>query len=120
MTARLLTAEQVAETFGIPSPRTVRTMRADGLPAVRLGKCYLYDPDDVRGFIQSRKETKCRDRTGDHISPMSAIGAAGTFDGAKPGAPASSALALEIAAKLKTPLPPSFKSETERATRRAA
>jgi excisionase family DNA binding protein len=54
--ARLLTAEQVCEQFGVPSPRTVRTMRQQGLAAVRLGKAYLFDAADVEAFIQAKKE----------------------------------------------------------------
>lgn len=105
MTGRLLTAEQVAETFGIPSARTVRTMRADGLPAVRLGKCYLFDKSDVEAFIQSRKEVKCRAPIEDRISITSKAGGAGISNGAKPDARGSSAQALAIAQKLKTPSP---------------
>ncbi len=53
--ARLMTAEQVCEEFGVPSPRTVKTMRQQGLVAVRLGRSYLFDADDVATFIQARK-----------------------------------------------------------------
>ncbi|AGH49589.1 hypothetical protein G432_09320 [Sphingomonas sp. MM-1] len=105
--ARLMTAEQVASEFGLPSARTVRTMRADGLAAVRLGKAYLFDVDDVQAFIQSRKETKCRDRIEVHISPSSGIGAAGTSNGAKLAAPGSTAQALTIAQRLKSHSPSS-------------
>jgi hypothetical protein len=109
-----MTAEQVADEFGIPSSRTVRSMRADGLPAARIGKAYLYDPDDVVAFIQSRKETKCRDRTGGHTSPMSGIGAAGISSGAKPAGPASTAQALLIAQRLKASSPTSSANENAR------
>lgn len=40
---RLLTDRQLCEQYGIPSPRTVRTMRQQGLPSVRLGRAYLFD-----------------------------------------------------------------------------
>ena len=112
MASQLLTAEQVADTFGIPSARTVRTMRADGLPAVRLGKCYLFDASDVEAFIQSRKETKCRAPTEDRISITSGAGGAGISSGAKQAAPASSQQALEIAQRLKAPSPDSSRSES--------
>lgn len=113
MTSRLLTAAQVADTFGIPSARTVRTMRADGLPAVRLGKCYLFDASDVQAFIESRKETKCRAQTEVRISTTSAPGSAGTSNGARPDAHGSSAQALAIAQRLKTRLPSSSSAEIE-------
>lgn len=74
---RLLTAEQVCEHFGIPSPRTVRTMRQHGLAGVRLGKAYLFDAADVQAFIESRKECHAQIRdTG--------------CDGSQPGAPITS------------------------------
>lgn len=110
MSAPLITAKRVAEDFGLPSARTVRTMRADGLPAVRLGKAYLYDPADVQEFIQSRKETKCRAQTEGHILTTSGAGAAGISSGAKRGARGNSAQALAIAERLKTRSPSSSKS----------
>ncbi len=87
--------------IGTASARTVRTMRADGLPAVRLGKCYLFDASDVEAFIQSRKETKCRAQTVDRISTTSRAAVAGISSGAKQDAPGNSAQALEIAQRLK-------------------
>ena len=55
----LLTAQQVADEFGLPSVRTLRTMRARGLPAVPLGKAYLFDRADVERFIENAKVTTC-------------------------------------------------------------
>jgi len=55
---RLMTAQEVAENFGIPSVRTVRTMRADGLPAVRLGKGYLFERADVEAFRRASRSTR--------------------------------------------------------------
>ena len=57
--ARLLTAQQVADDFGLPSAGTLRSMRCQGLPAVKIGKAWLFDADDVSAFIQSRKVTQC-------------------------------------------------------------
>lgn len=57
---RLMTAQQVCDHFGIPSPRTVQTMRGQGLAAVRLGKAYLYDSADVAAFIQDKKTSPVR------------------------------------------------------------
>ena len=53
---RLLTAQQVADEFGIPSARTVRTMRNRGLPFVKLGKACLFDADDVEVFIRAQRQ----------------------------------------------------------------
>lgn len=73
---RLLTAAQVCEHYGIPNPRTVsRTMRQQGLPGVRIGKTYLFDPADVEAFIAARKEVPCP-------APTKAPGCAGSPDGA--------------------------------------
>ena len=57
---RLMTAYQVCERFGIPNPATLRTMRANGLPHVRLGKACLYDEKDVATFIESAKTCHAR------------------------------------------------------------
>ncbi len=65
---RLLTDQQLCDTFGIPSPRTVRTMRQQGLPAVRIGKAFLFDEADVEAFIAAKKETSCRAPTKGHPS----------------------------------------------------
>lgn len=60
---RLMTAAQVAETFGLPNPRTLRTMRSQGLKYVPLGKAILYDEQDVAAFIESKKVQICQDQT---------------------------------------------------------
>lgn len=52
---RLMTAQQVCDHFGIPSPRTIKTMRQKGLAGVRLGKAYLFDAADVAAYIQDKK-----------------------------------------------------------------
>ena len=52
---RLLTSNQVCDQFGIPTAGTLKTMRANGLTFVRLGKAYLYDEKDVSAFIESAK-----------------------------------------------------------------
>ena len=52
---RLISAQQLCEHYGIPTVRTVRTMRQNGLAAIRLGKAYLYDTADVDAFLQAKK-----------------------------------------------------------------
>lgn len=98
---RLMTAKQVAEEFGLPSDRTLRTMRANGLPAVRLGKAFLFDMADVAQFIQDAKETTCPDRTKDRASPESRGARASTSAGMSRGASDSNLLARQTADKLK-------------------
>lgn len=96
---RLMTAEQLCREFGIPSPRTVRTMRQQGLAAVRLGKAYLFDPADVESFIQARKE--CHAPTPDRNSHGSPSVAHTTSGGMSAAQSASAARARQISEKLK-------------------
>ena len=42
---RLLTAQQAVEEFNLPSVRTIRTLRSQGLPTVKLGAARLIDYD---------------------------------------------------------------------------
>jgi len=96
---RLMTAEQLCEHYGIPSPRTVRTMRQQGLAAVRLGKQYLFDPSDVEAFIKAKKtcpdRIEARDYTGSQIDKPS------ISSGMKQEKSAFGQLARQTAAKLK-------------------
>lgn len=103
MTARLLTAEQVCERFGIPSPRTVRTMRQKGLAAIRLGKAYLFDESDVQAFIEANKT--CLDQTEVRVCTGSQIERPSTSSGMNRERSAFGQLARQTAAKLKRPSP---------------
>ncbi len=100
---RLMTAQQIADEFGLPSPRTVRTMRDRGLPAARLGKAFLYDHDDVVAFIQGAKETRCQDRIAAPTSNGSRRGAASISSGMSRDAHESARLALQMCAKPSKP-----------------
>ena len=97
----LRTEQQIVAAFGLPSPRTVRTMRDKGLPAVKLGKAYLYDPNDVAAYIEQRKVSKCPGQTEARISNSSNTVAASTSTGAKTAQLASDQQALRTAEKLK-------------------
>ena len=55
MPGRLMTAAEAIAEFGIPSVRTLRTMRARGLPSVKLGKAHLFHSEDIAAFIQAAK-----------------------------------------------------------------
>jgi hypothetical protein len=60
---RLLTAEEAVDRYGLPSVRSLRTMRQKGLPGVRIGKAYLYDAADVERHIDNAKvTTSCQDQ----------------------------------------------------------
>ncbi|WP_059149955.1 helix-turn-helix domain-containing protein [Novosphingobium barchaimii] len=98
---RLLTAEQVCQQFGIPSTRTLRTMRQKGLTAVRLGKAFLFDESDVTKFIEKQKT--CQDPTEGRVSIGSQIDRPSTFSGTSVGRSAFGQLARQTAAKLKQP-----------------
>lgn len=105
MTARLLTAEQVCNQFGVPSARTLRTMRQKGLKAVRLGKAYLFDEDDVQAFIEAQKT--CPAEIRDLASIGSRIERPGTFSGTSEAKSAFVQLARQTAKRLKQPSPSS-------------
>jgi hypothetical protein len=106
----LLTDKQLVAEFNLPSIRTVRTMRQQGLPAIRLGKSYLYDTSDVQAFIAARKVTQCRGRTEDRISSSSNSAEPFTSIGASMEQRASDQQALRTVEKLKLLSPPSSKS----------
>lgn len=55
----LLTAVEAAQSLSI-SPRTLWTLTHRGeLPCVRVGVRVLYDVDDLRAWINRRKEVCC-------------------------------------------------------------
>ena len=56
MSSRLLTPEQAVAEFNLPSVRTIRTLRNQGLPTVKLGAARLIDYDDMMNFIERRKQ----------------------------------------------------------------
>jgi hypothetical protein len=47
--------EQAVAEFNLPSVRTIRTLRNQGLPTVKLGAARLIDYDDMVNFIERRK-----------------------------------------------------------------
>ena len=108
----LRTDKQLVEEFNLPSTRTVRTMRQQGLPAVRLGKAYLYDPDDVHEFIAKRKVSQCPGRTEVRTSSSSSSGERSTSTGASKAPPGSDQQALQTAEKLKRLSSSSSKDDT--------
>lgn len=78
---KLMTAEQVADEYGLPSTRTIRTMRNKGLPAVRIGKAFLFDQADVDAFIERQKETICHAQTEARLSSGTRSASATTSSG---------------------------------------
>ncbi|MFE0039837.1 helix-turn-helix domain-containing protein [Streptomyces sp. NPDC059015] len=55
---RYLTPDDIAEIFDVPK-QTVYQWRKKrvGPPGFRIGKHLRYDPDDVRTYVASRKDT---------------------------------------------------------------
>jgi hypothetical protein len=98
---RLLTAEQAVSEFNLPSTRTLRTMRARGLTAVRLGKAFLFDAADVEDFITASKETVCPAPTAAPRSNGSQSANRSTSSGTKPAESECVLLARQTAEKLK-------------------
>jgi hypothetical protein len=107
-----MTAQQVAEQFGFPSARTLRSLRAQGLPAVKIGT-WLFDPADVESFIQARKITQCPDRTAVPTFSSSGSANASTSNGMRAAANDSAARARLIAQGLKRSSPPSSSNAVE-------
>jgi hypothetical protein len=82
---RLMTAEEVVTEWNLPSTRTVRTMRAKGMPFVRLGKAYLYDAADVQHHIDRSKVVLCPAQIAAPRSSGSTSGSASTSSGMREG-----------------------------------
>jgi Helix-turn-helix domain len=101
VTQRLLTAEQACARFGIPKLRTLRTMRGQGLAAVRLGGAYLYSESDIAAFIESKK---CRAPTEAPACIGSPNAGPSTYSGTNAGQSDYVLQARQIAARLKAPL----------------
>jgi excisionase family DNA binding protein len=55
MTARLLTAAEVAQKFAITQASVYRLTREGVLPAVRLGRRYRYDPAALDEFVRGQR-----------------------------------------------------------------
>lgn len=100
-----MTAEEAVAEYRLPSTRTLRTMRQRGLPAVKIGKAYLFDAADLEQHILASKVSTCPARTAAPRSNGSASENAGTSYGTKGGASASVLLARQSAARLKKRLP---------------
>lgn len=52
----LLSLCDVAKVLGISESGVYRLVRGGELPRVKVGNRTLFDPEDVRGFIASRRE----------------------------------------------------------------
>jgi len=107
---RLITADQAASEYNLPSARTLRTMRLKGLPAVRIGKAYLFDASDVERHILNAKVSSCHAPIEGPRSSGSASGNASTSPGSNPASSVAVRLARQTADKLKKRLPTSCAS----------
>ena len=59
-TPLLLSANKAARMLSI-SPRTLWTMTASGeMPCVRIRGRVLYDVEDLRAYIEAKKERRCQ------------------------------------------------------------
>jgi exonuclease III len=99
--SRLLTVEQAVTEFNLPSARTIRTLRKQGLPTVKLGAARLIDYDDMMAFIEAAKETPCQDQTPARGSSRSKGARASTSPGSSKGGSGFAQLALRSAEQLK-------------------
>ncbi len=99
MASRLMTPEQAVEEFNLPSVRTIRTLRNQGLPTVKLGAARLIDYDDMVNFIERRKQ--CQSETQAIGSAGSTGGRASTSSGMSRAANDCGLLARQTASALK-------------------
>lgn len=58
MTAQLLTAEQLAERWQVPTSHVYRLTRTDLIPAVKLGRYYRYRLDAIERWETGDTTTK--------------------------------------------------------------
>lgn len=58
MTHRLLTAEQLAERWQVPTSQVYRLTRDGRIPTVRLGRYYRYSPAAIDAFESGNTSTK--------------------------------------------------------------
>ena len=96
--SRLLTIEQAVAEFNLPSTRTIRTLRNQGLPTVKLGAARLIDYDDMLNFIERRK---CQDATPDPASAGSTGAKPSTSFGMSGAANDCGLLARQTSSELK-------------------
>ncbi len=111
--ARLLTAQQVAEEFGLPGARTVRTLMSQGMPAYKISKAYLFKVEDVEAFIESRKVVQCQGPTEAPPSYGSPSAASSTSNGTNAGAVKFDRPAQATAKRLKSLSRPSSTKATD-------
>lgn len=96
---RLLTPTEAVAEFNLPSVRTIRTLRNQGLPTIKLGAARLIDYDDMVNFIEGRKQ--CQGETQGRGSAGSVGGRASTSSGMSMAANDSALLARQTANELK-------------------
>lgn len=101
MTQPLLTAEQVVSRYGLPSTRTVRSMRQKGMRHVRISKAYLYEAEDVEAYIEQNKVAQCPGETQARSSNGSKSATATMPHGTRADAKNSILLAQQTSQKLK-------------------
>lgn len=98
---RLLTPDEAVAEFNLPSVRTIRTLRNQGLPTVKLGAARLIDYQDMVNFIEARKANECQGATQATGSGGSIAGRAFTSSGMSGAANDSALLARQTASALK-------------------
>jgi hypothetical protein len=101
MTGRYQTAAQLAQTIGGIKMCTIRSLRLQGMPAVKLGRSYLFDPEKCLAWIAEREEAACRAPIPAHGSSGSTGGPTFISCGSKGGASGVAALARQTAERLK-------------------
>jgi len=57
MTARLLTADEVAERLAVPERWVMEASRRGELPVVRLGRFRRFDERDIEAWLDAQRAT---------------------------------------------------------------
>ncbi|NJC06550.1 hypothetical protein GGQ97_002343 [Sphingomonas kaistensis] len=111
--SRLMTPAEAVEAFNLPSVRTIRTLRSQGLPTVKLGSARLIDYDDMVAFVERMKEQQCHAPTEAPSSSRLASAQSSTSPGSSMVKSGSAQRARQTAEKLKRLSQGSSANDTE-------
>lgn len=52
---KLMTTDEVAALLRMSKPFVISQVRSGGLPAIKMGKYFRYEPDDIKAWLASQK-----------------------------------------------------------------
>lgn len=101
MAGRYKTAEELSVEIGGIKPCTIRSLRLQGMPAVRIGRSWLYNTEKALAWIAAREESTCLAQTEAHASNRSLTDRTSTSSGTLAAPSGSVAQARQTAERLK-------------------